>query len=217
VLCVPLTAQLDASKVGAAPEFFSILRSAMEDRDRQIFINRRERVLAPPTVAWSLLLDEIRNPNHYIPGVTDVSFPHEGGTHFVERKMKIGVIECHEIISADPNVMSVVHRSHASHPVFTGFVSTTVLPDPESDEELVGHVGGKEPDSCVLDFTIVMSAKPAMPMKQVEEARSLMSDAVGKTLQYTRRHAEEISHHHFKGVEGAAAGIRELHAEPVKG
>jgi hypothetical protein len=165
----------------------------MADLSRRVLVSHREVVRAPATMVWSLLLEKIRSPEKYVPGVTDVSVLREWGTHFVERKMKAGPSTMHEIISADPNVMSVVFRTHASHPVLSGFVSNTVLPDPTTEEELAGRVDGKEPDTCLLDFTMNLTAKSSMPQEAFEAMREKMGDAIVKAVQTTKKHAEVLN------------------------
>ena len=52
------------------------------------------------------LLEKIRRPDKYVPGVTSVEVVKELGGNAIERKMWVGGKEIHEIIGADDVAMT---------------------------------------------------------------------------------------------------------------
>jgi hypothetical protein len=191
------------------------------DLSRHVFATHREVVMAPPTLVWTLLLDQIHSPENYLPGVTYSSVFNEFGTHFVDRKVKLGdKIEWREIVSADPNAMTVLYRAHAEDPAFSGFVSTTILPDPHSQDDFAGQVNGREPETCFLDHTMSLTAKPGMPQEAFAAARKVLPATLLKSFEATKHQAERLNRQHAKAanVEDAeAARILELQRRSVKG
>jgi hypothetical protein len=157
---------------------------------RRVLVTQRDIVHAPPSVMWAIMMDEMRNPAKYIPRVTDVTIIRDGTT-FVERKMTLDGEELHEIVSLDPNVLSLVHRVHASHPAFSGFVSCTVLPDPASTEEF-GAVGHAEDRTCYVDFTMTLTAKASLPQDAFKAAREKFRDSLLQSSEMTKQCAERL-------------------------
>ena len=160
-----------------------------------VFVSHREHVAAPPSVVWGLLLEKIRHPEKFVPGVTDVEVVRElGSRHAIERKMVAGgTTRIHEIIAADPVTMTVTFRHHASNPIFSGFVTNTVLP---AGAEEVGPAasaeGAEEPQQCILDFTMNWYAKPAAPAEVVRGASENMPHAIRGAVQATKKAAEDL-------------------------
>ncbi|CAE7800861.1 unnamed protein product, partial [Symbiodinium sp. CCMP2456] len=118
----------------------------------------------------------------------------ELGGHSIERKMTAGGKVIHEIIGADATAMTVIFRMHQSHPILSGFVTNTVLPHE-------GEVGGgategdKEPESCVIDYTMCWEAKPGAP----EDAVKQMQDMLPKSCVNAVTHAKELMEKAAKG------------------
>ncbi|CAE7333728.1 unnamed protein product [Symbiodinium sp. KB8] len=90
--------------------------------------------------------------------------------------------------------MTVIFRMHQSHPILSGFVTNTVLPHE-------GEVGGgategdKEPESCVIDYTMCWEAKPGAP----EDAVKQMQDMLPKSCVNAVTHAKELMEKAAKG------------------
>jgi hypothetical protein len=155
----------------------------MNDLSRRILVSHRDVIRASPKLVWSMVLEKIRTPEKYVPGVSKVTILREGGPHFIERKATVGSTTMHQIISADDHVMSVIYRTHSSHPTFTGYVSNTVLPDPASEKDFAwGEGDGPEATTCVLDVTMNLSAKPTVSDESVAEARANVGDAVAEAF-----------------------------------
>jgi hypothetical protein len=142
---------------------------------------------------WAVLLEAMRDPAKYLPDVSDVSISNET-KYFNERKSTVrGLGALHTLNSADPAIMSIVRRLHASHPTFTGFTTTTVLPDPTSAQEWVGQSGLEEPTTCVLDLTLSYTAKPGVPAEDVHAARTTIQEVMSHQAEAFKRHAEDFN------------------------
>ncbi|CAE7380575.1 unnamed protein product [Symbiodinium natans] len=159
----------------------------MATQARTILCSHRELIAAPPSLAWKMLLEKIRRPDKYVPGVTSVEVVKELGGHSIERKMTAGGKVIHEIIGANETAMTVVFRMHQSHPILSGFVTNTVLPH---EAEVGGGAleGDQEPSTCLLDYTMCFEAKPDAP----EEAVKQMQEMLPKSCVNAVVHAKEL-------------------------
>jgi hypothetical protein len=165
----------------------------MADLSRNIIVTKRDIIQASPSAMWGLILDQMRNPAKYIPDVSDVTIVKEE-QYFVERKFTLGgELPMHDIISADPNIMSMVQRAHASHPLLSGFVCATVLPDPTAQDEFVGQERSSEARTCFFDLTMTFTAKPAMTQEDFKICRDKMRHALVDSYEVARRHVEDLS------------------------
>ncbi|CAE7767516.1 unnamed protein product [Symbiodinium sp. CCMP2592] len=166
----------------------------MASQTRTILCSHREVVFAPPSLAWKMLIEKIRRPDKYVPGVTSVEVVKELGGNSIERKMTAGGKVIHEIIGADATAMTVIFRMHQSHPILSGFVTNTVLPH---EGELGGGAteGEKEPESCVIDYTMCWEAKPGAP----EDAVKQMQEMLPKSCVNAVTHAKELMEKAAKG------------------
>jgi hypothetical protein len=164
----------------------------MTDASR-IIVSVRETIHAPPTTVWQLMLEAMRDPAKYVPLLSDVSISNQT-KYFNERKSTIrGLGVIHTLNSADPAMMSVVRRLHASHPTFSGSNITIVLPDPTSAQEWDGQSGLEEPTTCVLDFTLSYTAKPGVPLEEVQAARKTIQEVVSHQTEAFKRNAEDFN------------------------
>ena len=151
--------------------------------------SHREVVKAPASVVWRLLLDKIRRPDKYVPGVEKVEVVAELGPDSIERKMWTGDGKMiHEIIGADATTRTVIFRSHATHPVFSGFVTNTVLPAEGSAEPVGADV---EPAECILDYSLNWSPKAGAPEQAVSAAREAMPKSIRGAVIGTKKLAED--------------------------
>ena len=147
---------------------------------RQVLVSHRVDVNAPPLVVYEHLLSKIREPQRFVPGVTDVQILQEFGPHAVERKMRLpnGKV-AHEVIGADPTTMTVVFRLCPGGP-FSGFVSNTVLPPPTGDDK-----------SCLLDFTMNWHAVDgSMSEEEAHNYQDAMASAIVAAVVQTKAVAE---------------------------
>ena len=147
-----------------------------------ILVSHREVVQCPPRIVWGLLLEKIRNPAKFVPGVTNVEVVKELGEWSIERKMTAptgNVI--HEFIGADPTTQTVIFRNHESDPMFYGFVTNTVLPIQNSE------------DTCILDFTFNWTAKEGVDEAKAKEIAAVMPGMIPLAVKKTKEHAEEVA------------------------
>jgi hypothetical protein len=183
---------------------------------RQLTYTHRDVVRAPPSVTWAILMDSIRNPTKYIPGMSDVTLLNER-ERYIERKAKMGgVMACHDLISWDPNLMTIVHRDHAAHPESCGYVLTAVLPDPTQKYayEFAGQdEATTEGDTCFLDFTLVMTAKAGMTKESFEECSEALPQMLLASHTNVRQQAESISQNSNKKVDSVAQDSQQAAAE----
>jgi hypothetical protein len=136
---------------------------------QRVFMSHREVVNVPPAFLYSVLLDKIRHPEKFVPGVKDVEIVQEFAPNAVERIMHLGDKTIHEIIGADDMTYTVTFRMHADHPVFAGFVTNSVLPHPDTTAEIFPkQPGAEEQHSCLLDFTMNWTAKREIPADKFE-------------------------------------------------
>jgi hypothetical protein len=171
------------------------------DGSRNIFLTHREIIRAPPSAMWAVLVEEMRDPARFATGISDVSIISDK-TNFVERKFDVaGAGNVHTFVSADPTILTVIRREHASHAAFAGFGSTTVLPDPNSQDELCGKAADElnEPATCVLDMTMSLTAKPGFPHEALKEARSTMRETVLSSFEAMKKQAEGVGKSHSHG------------------
>jgi hypothetical protein len=125
---------------------------------------------APAHVVWDKLVDKIRRPDKYVPGVTNVEIVDDINELCVERKMSLGEKIVHEHITADPLTKTVVFKM-LSNPTFRGFVINTLYED-----------DGK----VYLDYTMNWHAKDAPgPDSQAE-----MEQAIRNAVEHTKQIAE---------------------------
>lgn len=133
----------------------------------------REPVAAPATGLWSHMVDKVRRPDKYVPGVTNVEVIQEHGPHTIERKMTLptGAV-VHEIIHADPTTMHVVFKAMPDDANVTGYVTNTVYVD------AAGAVS--------LEYAMVWTPKPgreAFTDKIRASAQAMITGAVQKAKQ----------------------------------
>lgn len=93
------------------------------------FFSHRVPVQADMDRLWSLLVDKIRHPEKYVPGVEQVRILKELGPLSVERLMHVrspaGLKPIHELIVADTSTRSVLFKL-LDDPVYSGWVLNVV-------------------------------------------------------------------------------------------
>mmetsp|Transcript_3247 Transcript_3247/g.7211 ORF Transcript_3247/g.7211 Transcript_3247/m.7211 type:complete len:174 (-) Transcript_3247:137-658(-) len=168
------------------------MAAAAARQARSILCSHRETVAAPPSLAWKMLLEKIRRPDLYVPGVKSVEVVKEFSANSIERKMMAGDKLIHEIIGADEATLTVVFRMHQSHPILSGFVTNTVLP---LEAEVGGGLpeGEKEATACVLDYTMCWEAKPGAPEAAVKEMQEMLPNSCVNAVVHAKEMMEKAA------------------------
>lgn len=139
-----------------------------------VFVHHVVKVNAPAKVLWEKLVQKIRRPDLFVPGVSDVKVVQEFSELSIERKMTIGGEKIvHEYITADPLTKQVIFKT-VTDSTFRGFVTNTMF---------------EEGDDLYLDYTmnwIYLSGDG--PDKQAE-----MQDLIQKAVVHTKEVSEKAS------------------------
>ena len=142
-----------------------------------VLVNHCTKVNAPPAVLWQVLVDKVRRPDKYVPGVKqeNVTVVQEFSELAIERKMTLGGNLIHEYINADPQTSTVVYKS-MPNPAMRGFVTNTMYVEP-----------GPDGDAVYLDYTMNWIFKDeGAPDKQAE-----MQESIRGAVEHTKKAAEE--------------------------
>lgn len=142
------------------------------------FVHHAVKVNAPSKVLWDKLVQKIRRPDLFVPGVTNVEVVKEFSELSIERKMTIGGEKVvHELITADPLTQQVVFKT-VSDDTFRGVVTNTMF---------------EEGDDLYLDYTMNwMYLKGDGPDKQAE-MQKLIENAVEHTKEVAEQAATEVA------------------------
>lgn len=103
---------------------------------------------------WEMMVEKIRRPDKYVPGVTEVKVLQDFGPLSIEREMivKNGTEEhtVRELITADETSKTVIFKLK-DHPHFTGYVINMIFDDGDDVElDYTAHWTKKDPHSDVL-------------------------------------------------------------------
>jgi Domain of unknown function (DUF1857) len=136
-----------------------------------VLVNHQVKVNAPLPVLWGIMVDKMRAPYKYLPGITkdQVTIPRDISPMCVERKMNIGPTTMHEIITADEATLTVVYKS-VPGAGSRGFVTNTIVEDGQD---------------LYLDYTMQMVFKD----ESVSEAA--MKEKIVEAVEHTKQVAEE--------------------------
>jgi Domain of unknown function (DUF1857) len=132
------------------------------------------RVNAPKAVLWEKLLDKIRRPDKYVPGVSNVEIVEERGDLSVERKMQQGARVVHEYITADPFTLTVTFKTAPDDPSYRGFVTNTVF---------------EEDGQVYLDYTLNWMGKTP----EAKDMQAAAEEAIVGAVMHTKELAEAHS------------------------
>lgn len=138
------------------------------------FFSYRVKVDAPADRLWKLLLEKIRRPVLFVPGIVRVELVREFGEFAVERIMETdrGKV-IHEIISADSVTKSVVFK-YADDPVYSGYVLNIIL---------------EEDGTVYLEFALHWVEKDDAESAETE---SSWSDSIRNAVLNTKQLAETV-------------------------
>lgn len=93
------------------------------------FHTHRVAVRSSMETLWALLVDKIRHPERYVPGVERVEVLRDLGPHAIERRMHLRVgghlKPVHELVCADALTHSVLYKL-VDDPAYTGWVLNLV-------------------------------------------------------------------------------------------
>lgn len=138
------------------------------------FTSFKTRVDCSAEKLWTLLVEKIRRPDKYVPGVTSVKVIKEFGPTSIEREMVAkdgqGEKTVREIITADEVTMSVMFKLK-DDPVYTGYVLNTIF----SEDGVVE-----------LDYTLHWTLKEG----REEAVGPNMTDAIKNAVLHTKKLAE---------------------------
>lgn len=151
---------------------------------QSVFTNYKVKVDAQVDTVWALLVDKIRRPDKFVPGVVKVEVLKEYSPLAIERRMELATGQIiQETISADEFTKTVIFK-HRGDPKFSGIVTNTVYQE--------------EDGTVFLEFVMTWTAKKTVeeggekattphgtPMQKVMEGMIR-----GATLK-TKEHAEE--------------------------
>lgn len=131
-----------------------------------ILSSAKEPIQASADVIWKLLLDKIRNPQKYVPGVQTVTVVQEFGPDLIEREMFVkdgtGEKTVREIITADPATMTVMFKLK-DDPVYTGYVLNMVFDeDGVVQLEYTVHWTPKDPENVPAGPDMAAAIKRAV-------------------------------------------------------
>lgn len=94
------------------------------------FVSYKTRIDAPADRLWSMMVEKMRHPDRYVPGVVSVRVVSEFGPGSIEREMLVqsdqGEKIVREMISADEATKTVIFKLK-DDPVFSGYVVNVVL------------------------------------------------------------------------------------------
>ncbi|QLC24869.1 DUF1857 family protein [Parasphingopyxis algicola] len=124
---------------------------------------------------WDMLIDKIRHPDKFVPGVVSVEVVQEFGPTSIERKMVVrqGDTEkvVSELITADEATKTVIFKLK-DDPIYTGYVANVIF---------------EENGVVELDYTLHWTAKdPAN-----EPPAPNMSEAIKGAVLHTKELAEQ--------------------------
>lgn len=102
------------------------------------FAAHRVAVRAPVETLWALLVEKIRAPQRFVPGVESVEIVRDLGPLAVERRMLAGGAVIHEQIVGDEATLSVFFKL-IDDPRHSGFVLNVIYPGEVPELEFVMH------------------------------------------------------------------------------
>lgn len=94
------------------------------------FTSFKTAIDAPAERLWALMVEKVRHPDRFVPGVISVEVLHEFSDLAIERRMVVaapaGEKIVHEIITADPATMTVIFKLK-DDPDYTGYVINMIF------------------------------------------------------------------------------------------
>jgi len=140
------------------------------------FVHYVVKVDAPPKVLWEKLVQKIRRPDLFVPGVTNVEVVKEFSELSIERKMTVGGEKVvHELITADPLTQQVVFKT-VTDSTFRGVVTNTMF---------------EEGEDLYLDYTMNWMYLTGDGPDKRAEMQELIKNAVVHTKEVAEEAAKE--------------------------
>ncbi|MEM9761415.1 MAG: AtaL-like protein [Pseudomonadota bacterium] len=141
------------------------------------FVAYKTAVDAPADRLWSMMVEKIRRPDRYVPGVVSVRVVSEFGPASIEREMVVEASEgrktVRELISADETTRTVIFKLK-DDPVFTGYVVNMLF---------------EENGMVQLDYTMHWTTKSGQPEPDGPDFAAAIEGAVRQA----KRMAEDRS------------------------
>lgn len=135
-------------------------------------INHREKINVNPEKLWAMMLEKMRHPDKYVPGIVRVEILNDYDEFNIERSMEtIHGKVIHELISADKFTKTVIFKSFHDT-MYSGFVSNTIF---------------EEEDGVYLDYTLNWTLKPGQHDTQPD---SFWADTIKKAVLHAKMLAE---------------------------
>lgn len=132
------------------------------------FVAHRVPVQAPVDRLWALMVEKIRAPQRFVPGVETVEVVREFGPLSIERRMQAGGTLVHELITADPTTLSVMFKLVGDQR-YRGFVLNLIYPGDVPELEYVMHWhprAGAAPDPTDWQAAIVGAVEQAKALAE---------------------------------------------------
>jgi hypothetical protein len=135
-------------------------------------VNHREKVNASAEKLWGMMLEKIRRPDKYVPGIVRVELLNDYNEFSVERRMETAHGKLiREIIFADTVTKTVIFK-YVQDPMYSGFVTNTIF---------------EEEDGVYLDYTLNWSLKSGQQDPQPE---SFWAETIKKAVLHAKAMAE---------------------------
>ncbi len=135
-------------------------------------VNYRVKVHASANKLWDMMLDKMRRPDKYVPGIVRVAILREHSATCIEREMETAqgkVIR--ELIVAEPLTLTVIFKSYQDE-VYSGFVTNTIF---------------EEDDGVYLDYTLNWTLKPG---KSAAQPDSFWQETIKNAVLHAKQLAE---------------------------
>jgi len=147
-----------------------------------VFISYKAKVNASVPTVWKVLLDKIRRPDKYVPGVVKVEILKELGPNAIERRMETATGQViAETISADALTKTVLFKHH-NDPKLSGMVTNVVYEENDGKDVFV---------EFVMSWTAKSIDSSEEDKKIFEEMKARMSAGMIKgAVLKTKEHAE---------------------------
>lgn len=113
----------------------------------------RSAIDAPAERLWAMMVEKVRHPDRYVPGVISVEVVQEFSELAIERRMVVrdgeGEKVVHEIITADPATMTVIFKLK-DDPAYSGYVINMIFDEDGTVElEYALHWTQKDPAAVI--------------------------------------------------------------------
>jgi len=132
------------------------------------FAAHRVAVNAPVDRLWALMVEKIRAPQRFVPGVEAVEIVRDLGPLSIERRMQVGGTLVHELITGDPATLSMMFKLIGDQR-HRGFVLNIIYPGDVPELEYVMHWHprpGAAPDPTDWQASVVGAVEQAKALAE---------------------------------------------------